>query len=79
MLQNQAQFCLAGGPDVCEQTEEKTPSPSKNRQEKPKPQHEGQEVNWSPAGLSCSVLNSPWADAGWEEHVPWAVAARLVW
>lgn len=68
MLQDQA---LAGGPDVSEKTEGKTPpAPARTTTGNPKPQCEGQEVNWSPAGLFCSVLNSLWADAGWEERVP---------
>lgn len=59
MLQNQAHFvwqealmCLK------KKKKERPPAPGRTKAGKCKPQCEGQEVNWSPAGLSCSMLNS---------------------
>lgn len=63
-------FCLAGGPDASEKTEGKTPSPTKNKGRKTQTPVWRARGELEPCSLSCSVLNSPWADAGWEERVP---------
>lgn len=61
---------MAGGPDASEKTEGKTPSPTKNKGRKTQTPVWRARGELEPCSLSCSVLNSPWADAGWEERVP---------
>lgn len=70
VLQNQAHFVWQEALMCLKKQKERPPSRARTEAGKPKRQCEGQEVKWSRAGLSCSVLNSPRADADWEERVP---------